>query len=229
MAAGAAAAVRRQRLRGADIRDRLVSDVGAVRRLLLGIDRCAARHVHGRHVPRQFPSAALCLPETSPAEGIRVPRDRDRHHRPAADSGAAAGRSCVHRVGRLRSDGVPAARPGCEHLSPAADARDGRHAARRCAMGQDDPGRRVVARVFLRRQHRRRGHGDTARGLLLAARVRHEHRDLRGGRDQFCRRWTGPAGCVEYADATPTALPAAGSPGFRLRSYPESPIPNPDL
>ena len=138
MAAGAAAVVCRQRLRGADLRDRLVPDAGAVRRLLIGVDRRAARNVHGRDVSRQLSAAALHLAASSSAEGLRAARDRDRRHRAAAAAGSSAGRTCLHRVGRLRRDGIPAARPCRQHLSAAADARDGRHAARRCALGTDD-------------------------------------------------------------------------------------------
>ena len=173
-----------------DLRNRLVPDAGAVRRLFVRVDRRAAGHVHGRHVPRQLPAAAIHLAGTSPAEGLRVPRNRDRRHRPAAALRAAAGRSRVHGVGRLRCDRVPAAWPGGEHLPAAADAGDGRDAAGGRALGADHAVRRVVARLLLRGQHRGRRHGDAARGLLPAARLRHEHGDVRGRRDQFCRRRT---------------------------------------
>ena len=43
-------------------------------------------------------------------------------------------------------------------------------------------GRRLVARLLLRRQHRRRGDRQPARRLLPAARARHRVRDLRRGR-----------------------------------------------
>ena len=81
----------------------------------------------------------------------------DRRDRLAAAARAAARRPRLHRVGRLRRDGLPAARACREHLPAAADAGDGRHASRRCPMGADDADRRVVARILLRRQHRRRG------------------------------------------------------------------------
>ena len=52
---------------------------------------------------------------------------------------------------------ISAARARGEHLPAAADAGDGRDAAGRGALGADHAERRVVARIFLRRQHRRRG------------------------------------------------------------------------
>src|SRR5688500_19677837 len=109
MAAGAAAALCRQRLRSADLRDRLVPDAGAVRGLLIGIDWGAAGYLHGRHVPRQLPAAAVHLAETPPAEGLRLPRDRDQRHRPAPDLRAAPRWLRVYGVGRLRVDGLSAA------------------------------------------------------------------------------------------------------------------------
>ena len=62
-APGAAAALRRQRLRRAHLRSGLVPAARARDRLVGGVDRRPARHVHGRHVPRQpAPAAAHCGP-----------------------------------------------------------------------------------------------------------------------------------------------------------------------
>ena len=51
-------AVHRQRLRRADLRDRLVPAAAAGHRLVGDLARHPARHVHGRHVPRQPAAAA---------------------------------------------------------------------------------------------------------------------------------------------------------------------------
>ena len=58
------------------------------------------------------------------------------------------------------------------HLPAAADDADGRHAAGDLALGEGDARRRVVARVLLRRQHRRRRDRQPAGRLLSAARLR---------------------------------------------------------
>ena len=202
MAPDPAAALCRQRLRGADIRDRLVPDAGAVRRLLIGVDRRAAGHVHGRHVPRQLPAAAFHLAQTPSVEGLRPSRDRDRRHRPVAAARAAARRPRLHGLGRLRHLRISAARSRGQHLPAAADAGHGRDIARRRPLGADDPVRRVVARLFLRGEHRGRRHGHPSRRLLSAARVRHEHGDLRRRGNQLRRRRTGIARRCEYASVS---------------------------
>ena len=58
-------------------------------------------------------------------------------------------------------------------LPASADAADGRDAAGHRALGRDDAAGRVVARLLLRRQPRRRGGRQPARRLLPAARLRH--------------------------------------------------------
>ena len=55
------------------------------------------------------------------------------------------------------------------------------------------PAGRVVARLLLRRQYRRRGHRQSARRLLPAARARHGRRHLCRGRAQPGRRGAGDA------------------------------------
>ena len=64
--------------------------------------------------------------------------------------------------------GLSAARRGRGHLPAAADDADGRDAAGDRAVGRSDAGRRRVARILLRRQHRRRGGRQPARRLLPA-------------------------------------------------------------
>ena len=55
---------------------------------------------------------------------------------------------------------------------------------------EDHAGRRVVAGILLRRQHRRRRHRLPARRVLSAARLRHGDRDVRRGRRST---WPSPA------------------------------------
>ena len=129
----------------------------------------------------------------------------------------AARRPCVHRVGRLRCRGLSPPRPRREHLSAAADARDGRDASGRRAMGANDPGRRVVAGILLRRQHRGRGDGHAAGRLLPAARVRHERGHVCGRGVQLrCRRTRVALGGEDTRDSRSGRTP-----------NPESRIPNP--
>ncbi len=97
--------------------------------------------------------------------------------------------------GVVHGDAGPRASPAfclrgvrLRRLSAAADAADGRDAAGDRALGRDDADGRVVARVLLRQQHRRRGVRLSARRLLSAARVRHGDDDVRRRRDQLRRR-----------------------------------------
>ena len=138
MAAGAAAVVCRQRRRCPHLRNRLVPDARALRGLVVGVDWRAAGHLHGGHVSRQLSAAALHLAQASPAEGLRAARDRDRHHRPAVARRASARRLRLHGVGRLWHYRIPAPWARRQHLPPAADPGDGRHAPGRCTLGADD-------------------------------------------------------------------------------------------
>src|SRR5579863_1902939 len=49
----------RQRMRRADLRNRLVSVIATGHRILRGISRRPARHLHGWYVPREPPASAL--------------------------------------------------------------------------------------------------------------------------------------------------------------------------
>ncbi len=208
MAPRASAAVCRQRRGGADLRDRVVPDAGAVRRLLIGIARRAARHVHGRHVPGQLSAAEVYLAAASSAQGLCPARSGDRGNRPAADVRAASGRTRLHGVGRLRNHRLSAPRHRRECLPAASDPGDGRHVAGRREMGADHADGRVVARVFLRRQYCRSRHGYVARRLLPAAPVRHEHGDVCGSDNQFrgCRA-RAPRGRENPSDSGRGGLP----------------------
>ena len=150
-----------------------------VDRLVGGLARRAARHVHGRHVPRQPAAAAVHLARGS----IRCASTR-------CSSSASASSACsccsamplrrrrLHARGPARhARASSCAASSAGDLPAAADAADGRDAAGDRALGRDDAGRRVVARLLLRRQHRRRGGRLPARRLLPAARLRHGDRD----------------------------------------------------
>ncbi len=194
MAAGAAAVVRGQRRRGAHLRNRVVPDAGALRRLLIGVDRRAAR----------ARSWAACASAASCCRAIFRPRTiRCKVYALLEIAIGVIGLLLLvvlPLVGHVYTawggygvTGYLLARARRQHLPAAADARDGRHASRGRALGADDAGWRVVARIFLRGQHRRRGDGDAARGVLPAARLRHEHGHLCRRGDQLRRRWTRPA------------------------------------
>ena len=92
-----------------------------------------------------------------------------------------------------RRSARPGSRPGAARhrgrdLPAAADAADGRDAAGDLALGEVHARRHVVARLLLRRQHRRRRARVPARRLLPDARLRHGDRDLRRGRAEHPRR-----------------------------------------
>ncbi len=145
MAARVAAAVRRQRRRGAHLRNRLVPDAGAVRRLLSGVGGRAAGHVHGRDVPRQPFSAAHDFAQPAPAARVCPAGARHRCHRPHHAHRHAAGRPGVYQLGWLRRQRLPAARDCGQHLSAAAHAVDGRNVAGGGSMDRNHPPRRSVA------------------------------------------------------------------------------------
>ena len=177
-------AIHRQRLRRADLRDRLVSAPAAGHRIVVDLARHPARHVHGRHVSRQ--PAALADRVRAPASAARLRRARARHRRlRAADPGRhAARRPHLHGVGGRGHRRHHLSRRRRRHLPAAADRADGRDAARDLALGEGDAGRRRVARVLLRRQHRRRRHRQPRRRVLSAARLRRRDGDDGGGRRQ---------------------------------------------
>ena len=71
---------------------------------------------------------------------------------------------------RQRAGGNFVARIVRRRLPAAADRFDGRDAAGDCALGRDHAARHFVARIFLRRQHRRRRVRLPAGGILFVAR-----------------------------------------------------------
>ena len=105
--------------------------------------------------------------------------------------GVPAVRERLHGLGRIRPGRPRLPRHRRQHLPAAADDPDGRDAAGDVALGRDQPARRRVARLLLRRQHRRRGDREPARRLLSAARPRHGDGDLRRRGAQPPRRRTG--------------------------------------
>ncbi len=103
-------------------------------------------------LPRLISAAA------SSARGIRLSRTGHRRDRPAGAVRDAARQRRLHRMGGLRRHRHSLSRRHRRYLSAAADRPDGRHAAGDCPLARNDPARRVLARLLLRRQHRwRRG------------------------------------------------------------------------
>ena len=95
--------LRRQWLRGADLRSRLVSDSGAGHWLVVAFARRAAWHLHGRHVSGQ-PLLPRFISRSSSSEGLRLPRARHRSPRSHHSVGDAAGRQFYT---SWAGDGVP--------------------------------------------------------------------------------------------------------------------------
>ena len=88
VSSAARAAVHRQRLRRADLRDRLVPAAQPDRRIVRRVDGRAARHVHGRHVHRQPVPLEVHLAQAASAPRLRDARSRDRGLRAARIVGA---------------------------------------------------------------------------------------------------------------------------------------------
>ena len=196
-------AVHRQRVRGADLRDRLVPAPQPHRRLVRRLARRAARHVHGRHVHRKPVPLEVHLAAAASAAGLRDARGGHRGVRTARVVGAPIRRRAVLLDRGPRHERRVPARPVLRALPAAAHAPHGRDAAGDRALGRDDAGRRGVARLLLRRQHRRRGVRLPARRLLSAPRARHGVRDVRRRRDRHRRRARQPR--ARQGDATTTA------------------------
>ena len=128
--------LRRQRLRRPHLRSRLVPAAGAGHRLVGRLDGRAARHVHGRHVPRQPAAAALLVAACASAPGLRLARARHRRCSACSCCSDAARRRRLHGLGRHRGRRHPAARRRRGDLPAAADAADGRDAAGHRALGR---------------------------------------------------------------------------------------------
>ena len=185
-----ARALRGQRLRGADLRDRLVPDVATRAGVVGGVDRRAARNLHGRDVPRQPGACALRFSPSASAARLRHARNRGRRLRNSDAGGDAAGRVRLHGSRRARHPGAASARPVRGDLSFAADGDDGGDLARGFALGGNESARRLVARLLVWRQYLGRGPRLSARGFLSASRIRHAHGDLRRGRpERRGRHW----------------------------------------
>ena len=189
--ARAAAALCRQRLRRPHLRNRLVPAATARDWLVGGVAGSPPRHVHGRYVSRQLPAPSVHFGARAPAAGVCVLRDRHRRARPADPLRRAAVCERLHGLGRIRPGGSRLSRHRGQHLPPPADDSDGCDAAGDVALGRDQPARRRLARLLLRRQHRRRGDREPARRLLSAPRLRHGDGDLRRRGAQPSRRRTG--------------------------------------
>ena len=217
-------ALRRERMRGAHLRSRLVPAAAARDRLVGRLSGRAAGHVHGRHVPRQLPAAA---------------RSVDARYHPlrvyaCLELGIGA-------AGLLLLWGMPLvntlyAAVGGGHIVVRA------LVAALCLlpptllMGATLP---AIARwvqttpagvswlgVFYAGNIGGRGARQPARRLLPAARLRHGDRDLRGGRperdrraDRLCgSRAARPIGRAALEPAASRAAAGASRPStWRLR------------
>ena len=116
-----------------------------------------------------------------PASAARVHVSRTGDWRPwSADSLRPAGAVEVPTLPRhhRRRRPSPPGHRRCD-LSAPTHTVDGRYVAGDFPLGEVDAGRNVVARILLRREHRRRRARLSARGVLPASRLRHGDRDLR--------------------------------------------------
>ena len=180
--------LRGQRLRRPHLRDRLVPAAAVGDRLVGRLPGRVARDVHGRHVPRELAPAEVRQRQRASAEGLCVPGTRHRGLRSLCAVWRAADRRLVRRVGPAGDARHLRTRHRRGDMSAAADAHDGRHAAGDVTVGRNDPAGRLLARLLLRRQHRRRRDRQPAGRLLSAAHVRHDDRDPRRDRLQHPRR-----------------------------------------
>ena len=100
---------------------------------------CLARHVHGRHVPRQPPAAALHLGARASAARLCVSGTRHRGVRALHSvRRCRCWRASTRRGAAPAPVGLVFARRRREHLPAAADDADGRDAAGDVALGRDD-------------------------------------------------------------------------------------------
>ena len=176
------------RLRRAHLRDRLVSAPAAVGRFLRGLAGHPPWHLHGGNVPRQPAVAARDRPGAPSAAGLRLSGTRHRRVRSPRAVRCAPDRLVVHdHRGYGTDESVPAG-DRRRHLSAAADDPDGRDASGDRPVGRSHAIGRVMARILLRRQSRRRGRWMPSGRLLPAAAVRHADGHLRRGRAQRRRR-----------------------------------------
>ena len=186
-------------MRSAHLSDRVAPAPRAGDRILGDLGRRPPRHIHGRHVPWKPGPAQGRWQCRASAQGLRVPRDGHRHRRVAAALRDAVRERRLRRH-RRRNHGSCGRRGA---LSAAADHDDGGDAPRRGPMGRSHARRRVVARILLWRQHRRRGGRYAAGGLLSAPRLRYGGRDVgRAGAE----RW----GCDRRADSRLANAVSAG-------------------
>ncbi len=133
-------ALHRQRLRGAHLRDRLVSAAEPHRRLVRHLDRRAARHVHGRHVHRE--------PAASPEVHLAPPSIRCASTRCSKPAIAVFGLlvfwglpyvgGLYFAIARARHERTAASRLVLRALPAAADDPHGRDAPGDRALGRDD-------------------------------------------------------------------------------------------
>ena len=208
MVTGAPAAVCGVRLRGPDLRSRLVPATAALGRVVCGVPRDSPGHLHGRHVPGQSPAPALHQRPPSPAARVRRPGAWHRRHGCARPVRGARDRRCVYRHCRYGAGQPVPARHRRWCLSAATDGPDGSDAACHRTVGGSDAVRRVVAWLLLRREPCGRSDGVRAGRLLPAAVLRHGDGDA--GRGGIQRRGGAPGVRYRTRDAI---CPVGHSPG----------------
>ena len=170
-----------QRLRCADIRDRLVPASGTGHWRVGHFAGCAARNVHGRDVSGQLPISAMDIRTPASATNLQPVGVGHRNLRTLDFLRHALCRRLVWRHRRVWFLGNRAS--GCDlfRLFDAANTLDGSDASRHCAMGSDNAQRNLLARIFLWREYRWSRAGFRAGRILSLAALRH------GGRDVCCR------------------------------------------
>ena len=110
------------------------------------------------------------------------------------------------------------------NMPPSADLPNGRFAAGGGALGGSHSARRLLARIPLRRKHRRSGFRLSLRGVLFAAGLRHGGGDLHRGVDQL-RRWRLSASCwlsgrrIERRQRAANILSRRNEPWDRLHRH----------
>src|ERR1039458_3431449 len=177
----AGGAVCRERLRRADLRNRLVSDAPIGDWIVGGFARSLARHLHGWDVLGEPGVAARRFAAAASVARICLHRSRHWYVRRGSAVVGAVDWAPLCGGGRARVIGDPAARGGVRSLFAATDRADGGDVASDFALGGDNAAGGILARVLLWGEHRRSGGGLFAGGVFPAA------RSWRGGRNVFGR------------------------------------------
>ena len=153
----------------------------------------------------------------SPAPRICRAGAGDWHPRPRGPVRRAIHRWHLRGVGRTWRVEPPTPCRRGRGVFASAHTAHGRNVAGSLAVGRDNAGRCVVARILLRRQHRRCGHRQSPLGFLSARRLRHHRCHLRGvSIERDCRGTWLRLGVVDAArDTTDILAKARGTRACR--------------